>query len=165
MSGIATIPGRGRKAKPTARKKAAGNPGKRALNDDEPDFGMVVNIDPPEWIVGTARDMWLRVTPLLCKQKILQVTDLHNVEAFCMAYGNWRMAAIDVAKNGVVVEGATGGPIKNPALTVINESARQFATFGAMLGLDPGSRARLTGVGKKKEDNPFAKLIKKKGAE
>jgi phage terminase small subunit len=63
------VPGRGRKPKPTARKIAAGNPGKRALNKDEPDFGLVTNIEPPEWIAGEARDMWERVVPLLCGQK------------------------------------------------------------------------------------------------
>lgn len=149
----------GRKPKPTARKIAAGNPGKRALNNDEPDFGLVVDIDPPEWITGPGREMWLRVAPLLCKQKVLQVTDLHNVEAFCMAYGTWRLAAIDVANNGVVVAGATGGPIKNPALTALNEAARQMVTFGSMLGLDPVSRQRLVGGGPKKPNNPFGKLI------
>jgi P27 family predicted phage terminase small subunit len=159
MGGIATVAGRGRKPKPTARKKAAGNPGKRALNNDEPDFGLIVDVDPPDWITGAARDMWLRVAPPLCKQKVLQVTDLHNVEAFCMAYGNWRLAAVDVANNGVVVAGATGGPIKNPALTAQAEAAKQMVTFGSMLGLDPASRSRLIGAGNKKANNPFGKLI------
>lgn len=159
MGGIATVAGRGRKPKPTARKKAAGNPGKRAINVAEPDFGLVTDIDAPEWITGTARDMWARVAPLLLKQKVLQVTDLHNVEAFCMAYGNWRDAAADVAKNGVVIAGATGGPIKNPALTALNEAAKQMVTFGSMLGLDPASRQRLVGSGPKKPDNPFGRLI------
>ncbi|SFM63881.1 phage terminase small subunit P27 family [Rugamonas rubra] len=159
MGGIATIAGRGRKPKPTARKKAAGNPGKRAINNDEPDFGLVTNIDPPEWIVGEARDMWMRVAPPLLMQKVLQVTDLHNVEAFCMAYGNWRASAAHIAENGIVVEGATGGPIKNPALTALAEAAKQMVTFGAMLGLDPASRQRLVGGGNKKKDNPFGKLI------
>jgi P27 family predicted phage terminase small subunit len=159
MGGIATVAGRGRKPKPTARKKAAGNPGKRAINNDEPDFGLVTDIDPPEWITGAARDMWARVAPPLLKQKVLQVTDLHNVEAFCMAYGNWRAASVDIAENGVVVAGATGGPIKNPALTVLNEAAKQMVTFGSMLGLDPASRQRLVGGGNKKANNPFGKLI------
>ena len=159
MGGIATVAGRGRKAKPSARKKAAGNPGKRVINDDEPDFGLVTDIAPPEWITGAARDMWLRVAPPLCAQKVLQVTDLHNVEAFCMAYGNWRLAAVDIAVNGVVVAGATGGPIKNPALTALAEAAKQMVTFGSMLGLDPASRQRLVGGGNKKTNNPFGKLI------
>jgi P27 family predicted phage terminase small subunit len=157
---MAGVPGRsGRRAKPTAKKELAGNPGKRALNKDEPDFGLVENIDAPEWIVAEARDMWERVVPLLCSQKILQMTDLHIVELFCSAYANWRVAQADVVRNGPVVLGAQGGPTKNPAATVVKESASQMATFGAMLGLDPSSRQRLMGGGKKKTDNPFGALL------
>lgn len=159
MGGIATVAGRGRKPKPTARKKAAGNPGKRALNQDEPDFGLVTNIDAPEWITEEARDMWERIAPLLLKQKVLQETDLHNVEVFCTAYGNWRAAKAHVKKFGLVLEGASGGPVKNPALTALAEAAKQMVTFGSMLGLDPASRQRLTGAGNEKQDNPFGDLL------
>lgn len=159
MGGIAKVAGRGRKPKPVARKLAAGNPGKRALNTNEPDFGLVTDIDPPEWVAGHARDMWVRVAPLLLKQKVLQMTDLHNVEAFCMAYGNWRAASEHVAKNGIVVEGATGGPIKNPALTAQNEATKQMVTFGSLLGLDPASRQRLITPAKGKTSNPWLEAV------
>jgi P27 family predicted phage terminase small subunit len=159
MGGVAKLPGRGRKAKPTARKEAAGNPGKRALNKDEPDFGLVTNVEPPEWIQGIAREMWERVTPLLCQQRILQLSDIHIVEGFCIAYGNWRAAQDHVNKNGIVIEGATGGPIKNPALTELNAAAKQMVMFGGQLGLDPVSRQRLTGGSKGKSDNPFGALV------
>lgn len=157
MAGVA---GRsGRKLKPAERKIAAGNPGKRAINKDAPDFGLATDIDPPEWIVGQARDMWLRIAPLLLKQKVLQITDLHNVEGFCVAYSTWRAASDDVISKGVVVEGATGGPIKNPALTALNEAAKQMIAFGSLLGLDPASRQRLVGAGKKQGNNQFGALI------
>lgn len=157
MAGVA---GRsGRKLKPAERKIAAGNPGKRAINKDAPDFGLATDVDPPEWIVEHARDMWLRVTPLLLKQKVLQMTDLHNVEAFCVAYGTFRAAVADVHENGVVVSGATGGPIKNPALTALNEASKQMIAFGSLLGLDPASRQRLIGGQKKPGNNPFGALI------
>ncbi|RQU96647.1 phage terminase small subunit P27 family [Burkholderia cenocepacia] len=149
----------GRRPKPVARKEAAGNPGKRQLNTQEPDFGLVTNIEPPEWLDDAAVDMWERVAPLLCKQKILQFTDLHNVEIFCAAYGNWRRAQEQLAKEGPVVMGAQGGPVKNPAATVVKEAAGQMATFGAMLGLDPSSRQRLIGPKKKNSGNPFADLL------
>lgn len=68
MAGVA---GRlGRKLKPAECKIAAGNPGnpgKRANNNDAPDFGLVTDIDPSEWIVDHAQDLWLRVAPLLLK--------------------------------------------------------------------------------------------------
>lgn len=112
MSGVA---GRsGRKLKPAERKIAAGNPGKRAINTDAPDFGLATDIDPPEWIVEEARDMWLRVAPLLLKQKVLQLTDLHNLEAFCTAYRaviTW--ATISTSTNSMFFSGA--GPLWKPA--------------------------------------------------
>ncbi|MCA8243053.1 hypothetical protein LGN10_20390 [Burkholderia sp. AU32262] len=48
---------------------ADGSPGKRQLNTQEPDFGLVTNIEPPEWLDPQAVEMWERVAPLLCKQK------------------------------------------------------------------------------------------------
>ncbi|MDV7837578.1 phage terminase small subunit P27 family, partial [Pseudomonas aeruginosa] len=47
MAGVARVAGRGRKPKPTAKKALAGNPGKRALNKDEPKFSDVTDIDAP----------------------------------------------------------------------------------------------------------------------
>jgi P27 family predicted phage terminase small subunit len=151
----------GRRAKPTAQKLLAGNPGKRQLNKDEPDFGLVTNIDPPDWVTAEARDMWERVVPLLCAQGVLQSTDIQNVEAYCFAYQNMRRAQMDLSNNGTVVCGATGGPTKNPAATVFKESVGVMATYGALLGLDPSSRARLLGAGKKKGENPFGNLLGK----
>lgn len=42
----------GRRPKPTARKALAGNPGKRALNKDEPVFTPIKGVEPPEWFWG-----------------------------------------------------------------------------------------------------------------
>lgn len=157
MAGVA---GRsGRRPKPTAQKALAGNPGKRALNKNEPDFGLVTKIEPPEWLGENATKVWQMVVPELLKAKVLALTDLHNVEAFCTAYDNWRMAQDAVREHGIVVTGAMGGPMKNPALTAANEAMRQMVTFGSMLGLDPASRSRIIGGNKQKSTNEFAALL------
>lgn len=157
MAGVA---GRsGRRPKPTAQKALAGNPGKRALNKNEPDFGLVTNIEPPEWLGENATKVWQMVVPELLKAKVLALTDLHNVEAFCTAYDNWRMAQDAVREHGIVVTGAMGGPMKNPALTAANEAMRQMVTFGSMLGLDPASRSRIIGGNKQQSTNEFAALL------
>ncbi|EKG5508239.1 phage terminase small subunit P27 family, partial [Salmonella enterica] len=44
----------GRRPKPTARKALAGNPGKRALNKDEPVFTPIKGVEPPEWFAEEA---------------------------------------------------------------------------------------------------------------
>jgi len=156
---MAGAPGRsGRRAKPTARKELAGNPGKRALNKEEPSFTPIKGASPPEWFDELSSTMWVMVAKELCAQQVLCATDLHNLEMFCVAYSTARQSQEHVAKHGVVMEGATGGPVKNPALTALNEAMKQMASFGGMLGLDPSSRSRLIGAGKKTSKNPFTNL-------
>jgi len=70
MGGVATRPGRGRKPKPTKQKALAGNPGKRKLNEAEPDFGTMTGADAPEWMPDLAGSMWETVVPLLCGQHV-----------------------------------------------------------------------------------------------
>jgi len=102
--------------------------------------------------------MWRMVAKELCAQAVLCATDLHNLEMFCIAYANSRDAQDHIQQNGIVMTGSMGGPVKNPALTVLNEAMRQMASFGGMLGLDPSSRQRLIGGNKKQSDNPFKNL-------
>lgn len=158
MGGKALVSGRGRKPKPVARKKAAGNPGQRKLNDSEPTFPQIKNIDPPEWIGGFAREMWERIAPELCGQQILTMADIQNFEAFCDSYGRWREARDQLKVEGLIVFGASGQPMKNPLATIINEALKQMATFGSLLGLDPSSRQRLSGP-KKADTNGFSGLL------
>jgi P27 family predicted phage terminase small subunit len=149
---------RGRPPKPTALKVIQGNAGKRKLNTKEPSpDALVVVPDPPEWFGTIAVEAWQQVAPWLIEAKILTATDLHNLEAFCMAYQRWREAQADITKNGIIVMGAKQ-EIKNPACTVANETMRQMATFGSALGLDPAARARLKPGGKEKPNNPFTAL-------
>lgn len=154
------VPGRsGRRPKPTAQKQLAGNPGKRALNTAEPDFSAVTRVEPPEWMQPLAIQMWENVLPELLAQRIVCITDLHNVEAFCTAYANWRAAQQLVVEHGPLMTSAMGSPMKNPALTAAKEAMAQMVTFGALLGLDPSSRSRLTGGKKQKTNNPFMELL------
>lgn len=149
---------RGRPPKPTALRLVQGNPGKRKINKKEPAPDALSEVpDPPEWFGAIAIAAWQQVTPWLVEAKILTVTDLHNLEAFCMAYQRWREAQDDITKNGIIVMGAKQ-EIKNPACTVANETLRQMATFGSALGLDPAARARLKPGGNQKPDNPFTAL-------
>ncbi|MCW7549208.1 phage terminase small subunit P27 family [Photorhabdus sp. APURE] len=154
----------GRRAKPTARKELAGNPGKRALNKDEPVFMPLKGVLPPDWFqeneLNLAITMWELTVKELCGQGILCVTDLAVLERWCVAYEFWRRAVVNIARQGNTVTGATGGPIKNPELTAKKEQESEMSTTGSMLGLDPSSRQRLIGVaGKAKVENPFIRII------
>lgn len=158
---MAGVPGRsGRRPKPTAKKELAGNPGKRALNKDEPDFGLVKNIDCPIWMGEFGQELWETVTPLLCSEKILEATDIQNLQVYCNAYDQFRMAQEEVRKNGITLTTEMGSIVKNPAVTAVKEATAMMATYGGMLGLDPSSRQRMTGGKKDKgAGNPFAALM------
>lgn len=155
MSGKSTISGRGRKPKPTALKLLAGNPGKRKLNDQEPDFSKVTTIEPPKWLTTRASEMWQRIIPELLREKVLCLTDLHNVECFCAAYDKWRMSEEKVQEFGIIMQNSQGSPVKNPALAAANEAMSQMIKFGSTLGLNPADRSRLIGNKSSNDDNEF----------
>ena len=146
MGGVNAVAGAGRKPKV----KATG----------DTDFENVYDIDVPTYMeeMEYASSMWRTIVKELLSKKILKVTDLHNIEMFCIAYNNLREAQQEVVLNGVTIETAMGRS-KNPAITVVNEASKQMAQFGAMLGLDPASRQRLTGGGGKPKKNSFAEVL------
>lgn len=155
--------GGGRKSKPTALKLLQGNPGKRGLKGGPPEPEALADVPaPPQWLADLGLwgvEAWEAVAPWLTRVGILTSTDRHNLEAFCAAYQRWRTAELEIAAKGLTVLTIKGDLKKNPACTVANESMRQMASFGAALGLDPSSRARLTGGGGgAKQDNPFLVL-------
>ena len=140
MGGIATVAGRGRKPKPTKLKELNGNAGKRALNKNEPQFDKIMNIEPPKWLepLGIST-MWKPFARRMHGGDRLKLR-LTSMAWLC------RTQRLGFYK-------------KNPAVTVMNETARQLVSFGSLLGLDPASRTRLTGGGKAETvSNPFADL-------
>ncbi|MDP2505394.1 phage terminase small subunit P27 family [Oceanobacter sp. 3_MG-2023] len=152
--------GKGRKPKPTAAKQAAGNPGKRALNTNEPEFTQLLDVDPPEHLHNYphAVECWETHCPELCKIGVLKVTDLWNLEAFCMAYSTWRESKLQAQQQGITITQDNGTEKKNPALSAANEALRQMMSLGAVLGLDPANRTRLVVPKQKDQSNPFAEL-------
>lgn len=154
------MPGRGRKPTPTKVKERRGNPGKRKLNKDEPEFSPFnENTPPPSQLNTDGKKMWAFILKELLSQGVLLQTDLEVVTNYCIAYQNRNRACKDVEKYGTFVENGNGGLSKNPAFTVLNEALKQMTTFGALLGLDPSSRQRLIGKVDEQNHNPFAELM------
>lgn len=124
------------------------------------DFEGIIDIEVPTYMVkmSHAAVIWESIIPELLKRKSITITDMHNVEMFCIAYHNFRTAQEDIVLNGITVATAMGFS-KNPAATVLNEASKQIAQFGSMLGLDPASRTRLMGGVKPKKENQFAKVL------
>lgn len=163
MAGIAAVPGRGRPPKPAAQKLADGNPGKRKIPTVIDYSAPITGVDPPEWLDDTAREMWERIAPALCEARVLNITDLHNLESFCTAYSLFRRAEAALVNEGLTVASTQGGVKKNPLITIITEAKRQMMASGSVLGLDPASRQRVLGTRKETaKTNIFAQIKNRK---
>src|SRR5688500_5624075 len=74
---------RGPPAKPTELKIARGNPGKRALNHDEPEL-TAATAAPPKGLPVAARKEWIRLAAELINAGVLSVADMRLFEEYCL---------------------------------------------------------------------------------
>lgn len=94
----------GRPNLPTAEKIARGNPGKRALNSQEPDPEYLDDVTPPAWLPEPAKTVWREFAQKMRDAKVLTVIDVPAFEKWCVAHARWRTAVLDLARVGVMVE-------------------------------------------------------------
>lgn len=142
---------RGRKPKPTAIKKLAGNPGKRPLNNQEPDPDPTMP-DPPSGMTEEARYCWDLLAPELHKIGILTRIDSHALESYCRLYAHardcWRKAKAD----GPIVLIA-GKPERNPYIVEAHRAEQLLHRLRSELGLNATSRSRMSVKPAEKEED------------
>jgi P27 family predicted phage terminase small subunit len=154
---------RGRKPKPTVLKLLSGNPGKRAINPDEPKPDALDNDLPEELTDKDAADEWNRtIVPAI---NIGQITESDRVLAIahCELWATWRSQIAEAAKHAhVVAVGANKHPMPNPARTMSNKTLQLLTRVDAELGLTPVSRSRVRVGGPHSgdtEDRELARLL------
>lgn len=127
---------RGRKPKPTRLKVLNGNPGKRALPNDEPvPTGEVVK---PAWLRPSAGILWDQYAPELIELGLITSIDVEK-------FGQWCTLAAMFRRQ----------PHKMPA----NLIAR-MDSMSERFGMDPSARARMgtPSPRNKQASNPFKQL-------
>lgn len=149
---------KGRKPKPTAEKLLTGNPGKRPLNDREPQYGPLPVDVPIELTDPEAVAEWQRtVVPAITKGQI-QTTDRVLAIAHCELWATWRSQVALAARNPHVVATKTGHPMPNPARGMANTTLKLLGKVDSELGFSPTSRSRIA-VGGESEADPLAEFL------
>lgn len=146
----------GRKPLPTHLKIIKGNPGKRPLNKNEPQFTREIP-ECPDHLDAVAREEWERITQELYRLNLLTTVDRAALAAYCQAWSRWTEAELNLRKTGMVVKTKDGYPLLNPYLSVINKTLLQMRAFLTEFGLTPASRSRIS-VPTKQTTNPYAAL-------
>ena len=132
----------GRKPKPTQLKKLAGNPGKRPLNENEPEPKTRIPACPFH-LSGDAKKEWERVAPLLENLRLLSDIDRAALALYCQAWSRWLEAEQALKTYGVMVKSPNGFPMQSPYLAVANKAMEQIRAMLTEFGMSPSSRSRV----------------------
>lgn len=154
---------RGRKPKPTAVKIAAGNPGKRELNEREPRFEIAIPT-PPKHLDAEARKEWRRVAAMLYQSRVLTPADRAALAVYCVAYSRWVSAELTVQKYGTVLKSDKQGLYQSPYLSVANRAIDTMLKAAAEFGLTPASRSRIK-VDEGDADEDLTEMLFRKATE
>jgi len=134
---------KGRKPEPSALKILRGLPGKRKLSVDEPQPAPVVDLTPPAWLPPDAQAEWLRVAPMLERNRVLTEMDLDALCFYCSEFAKWRFANTQIAKFGMVIKGKGDFPMVTPYSRLADKHMTQMRAFLTEFGMTPSSRARV----------------------
>lgn len=146
--------------KPTALKKLAGNPGKRALNGAEPQPERVVPA-MPRGLPRRAQRFWKSHAEKLERLGLLTAVDGPAFTLMALHYAV-ALEALEIIQQGLAgqagedgtLEGAIMGGLmavdengamrKHPLLQVWRENSAAFRQYAMQFGLTPASRGRLS---------------------
>lgn len=152
----------GRKPKPTFQVVREGNPGKRPVKDAvvlppsalrEPDWSELLPGDTR--LQKRATDLWRKVAPTLARSAGLVGEQQEVLVDYCVTWVRIEQGERAISQDGMLIDGAMGGVVKNPWTTVLNQYRSHFRSLVGELGLSPSSAARLSRPEASDEEDPF----------
>jgi len=147
----------GRKPHPTHLKVIKGNPGRRPLNEDEPEVTSGIPKVPRD-LSDRAKKEWKLLAKLLDDMGVLTVGDGYALGRMCEIYVTIIECQEVIEEQGRTVESVTQtGSIcvkGRPEVGMLSTAEKQFQSYLQDFGLTPSARSRLkvNGSGKKKKD-------------
>lgn len=150
---------KGRKPVPSALKLLRGNPGKRALPENEP-VAPAGEALPPEWLGKYGLAHWREIAPMLQSARVLTVMDAQALGDMCLAYQKWREAMDTEARHGAYTKAQSGFPILAPWVTEGEKQRGIWRRMMAEFGMTPSSRSRVTATAAPKQESRLAGLVK-----
>lgn len=147
----------GRKPKPTGTKKRTGNPGKRPLNDREPQYESGVPACP-KWLSKDAKAVWKSLGPKLAERGLLTEADAAVFTTYCETYARYKAACAGITKEGLLRDGR-----KSPYVLIVETAAKQLVSIAAEFGLSPSSRSRVKASGGPTTVDPLTEILTRRG--
>ena len=113
----------------------------------------------PAWFGAAAKAEWARAYPALLERRVITEADLGTFEAYCLAVGQVRELADEIAAlTDRYVYSEAGTPRPHPAFRLQHEAMRQARQLAAELGLTPVSRSRASMTAKGDNDDGWSDM-------
>jgi P27 family predicted phage terminase small subunit len=134
---------RGPKPKPTRLRIIDGDRPDR-INESEPVAPRARRAPPtPPHLSDPEKAIWRRYAGLLHRAQVLTEFDLAVLELFCCEFAAWREAT-KLARAGLLIPGAEGSLIRNPARSMAAQAAQNVRALAGELALTPSARSQVT---------------------
>ncbi len=139
---------RGPAPTPTNLRVLRGNPGQRALPQNEPKPRPVAPARPT-WLDPEAKREWKRIAPELERLGLLTALDGAALTAYCETWATFVRARRELrayvrANKTIMLEyvnqAGAANLMPHPAIKVAREAAAQLKVFAAQFGLTPAAR-------------------------
>lgn len=143
---------KGRKPKPTAIKKLEGNPGKRKLNQNEPQPEKTAP-ECPKWLTDDAKAEWERLAVHLETLGVLTEVDMAAFAGYCECFARWKEAEEFISKHGMIIKTPSGYFQQVPQVSISQTYLKLLLKFAVEFGLTPSSRSRIIAGDKLPESN------------
>lgn len=135
---------RGPAKKPTKLNKLQGNPGRRPLNQREPQPSPLERKPTaPRWLSHAAKLQWKRLVTPLYECGLLTQVDQLALAMLCEAYATYQDARLLVEQEGMIAISEKGSPYLHPAVGIMNSSRRELLTWAREFGMTPSARTRI----------------------
>ena len=141
--------------KPSKLKQLEGNPGRRPINQREPQpTGSPIK---PDFITGEAAREWDRAVRAM-PDGLYTAADVPVLSVYCVAWVLFRNALAQVAKEGMTAVGSMGQKVAHPSLAIAAKESEIILRAADRLGMSPSARSRLT-MGEEGEGGKFDGLL------
>ena len=132
----------GPKPKPTKLKLLRGNPGKRPLNTNEPEFAQG-DARPPDFLDEKAIEEWNRLAASMVQLGLLSNGDRMTFAAYCQSVSDYQQACEHIRKYGTITKNGKQ-IIPSPFVSMRNKALQNVRFMAQEFGLTASARSRIS---------------------
>ena len=135
----------GRPKTPTKLRLLRGNPGRRPIDDDEPDPSPRARIPTPPQDMGKyGRSEWRRMAKVLVPLGLLTDADMSAFRAMCHSFQRMCEAEDQIRIMGMVVMTPSKYPVQSPFIAIANKARAECMALWAQFGMTPAARTKVS---------------------